>query len=1051
MAIYTRLGVMKAVRFAAQLAPSAVFHRSRIRVAVLLAAVVSLLVPGVVSALSPDKAFHQYVMDTWSIEEGLSQITAQALTQGPEGRIWVATQAGISRFDGVRFTNFDPQNTPELPGALVQALYVDSRDRLWIGTYKGAALYQNRRFHVVEAPGAPEASVNVFGFAEDDRGRVLAATETGLMQADEGRLRPVTGRPDAGLRSVTVHNSDVWLGSRGRVYEQTADGWRTHDLPQRLSTAWVTGFARYQGALWAATDKGLLRFSGGRWQPTGLASELDEGVVEALFADSDGNLWVSSASALYRIHDGRVGERIPDDAGYAHGDVLSMTEDHEGNLWLGSRWYGIARLWDGWVFRYSEVEGLHNPLVWSVARGPRGDLWVGTMDGLSRFRDGRFEQILSGSQQPHPHAYTLLPESSRVWVGTRAGLVWWDREAGRIETPAAFDQLAGTQINGIIQRRDGSYWVAASDGVWQWDGENLEHRMTGVGARVLLETRDGDLYVGSQGGLFRQSDAGGEFERVTGIPAEADITAVNQISDGRLVAGSLGESLFIETDSSWVGFDDSDGIPANSAFAIGDHGGVLWVGGIRGIYRLPLSSIPEYREGRIDALPGRMILHERGDISGAQKGYCCNGAGNAKGFMEDGEFWLPSRGGVVHIIPDRIQFNREPPEVMIERYRVMGEWHALEPDESVRLSPNQRDIAFDFTALSYQDPGSVQLEYRLLGYSEDWQAIDDSKRRTAFFTNLPSGSFRFQVRGSNNAGIWSEEIAELRVTVEPHFHETLWFKLLAGLGLFFLIWAGYRFQLRTLRAQRERLEQKVVERTEELRVANEHLVEYSERLEEASNTDPLTGLWNRRYLVDQLPKDLAHFRREMNKEGNEDHVLVFALIDVDYFKRINDVHGHGTGDMLLQQFAALLQREVREGDYVVRWGGEEFLIVFRPMPRQQPARIAERIRVAVASEAFEGHVDGRGEQSLTMTCSIGFAEYPAFRESPSALDWEELVELADQALYYAKEHGRNGWCIFRPTEAIRPGMLRSELEKGMTQLLESGHIKIVSSSDAGTT
>lgn len=1039
---------MRVVRYALLSAQPRVFPKSGFLAPVFLAFLISVLVSGAASAVSPDKAFHQYVMDAWSIEEGLAQITATALVQGPEDRIWIGTQAGLSRFDGVKFTNYDPENTPELPGSLLQALYVDSRDRLWIGTYKGAALYDDRSFHSIQAPGGAGASVNVFDFVEDAAGRVFAATDAGLLRAEDGRLQPVTGQTDSGLRSATIHDGDLWLGSRGRVYEQTAGEWRTHELPEGMATAWVTGFERYQGTLWAATDKGLVRFTAGRWQSTGLDSALDQGVIEALYVDGDDNLWVSSASSLVRIHDGQVRERIPDEASYAHGGVLSITEDHEGNLWLGSRWHGVARLWDGWVFRYSEVEGLHNPLVWSVARGPEGDLWVGTMDGLSRFRDGRFELILPGTELPHPHAYTLLPEASRIWVGTRAGLVWWDRDAGRTATPAAFSRLAGSQINGIIQRQDGSYWLATSAGVWQWDGEELHHSMTEVGVRVLLETRDGTLFAGSQTGLFRQNDRGA-FERVAGIPDEADITALNQLSDGRIVAGSLGESLFLETDSGWVRFDKSDGIPANSAFAIEDHEGVLWVGGIRGIYRLPLSSIDEYREGRIDRLPGRMILHERGDISGAQKGYCCNGAGNAKGFMEDGEFWLPSRGGIVHIIPDQIRFNREPPEVMIERYRVDGEWHSLQAEESVRLSPDQRDIAFDFTALSYQDPGSVQLEYRLLGYSEQWQPIDDIERRTAFFTNLPSGEFRLQVRGSNNAGVWSDEVAQLDVDIKPHIHETLWFKLMAGLGLIFLIWAGYRFQLRTLRAQRERLEHKVIERTEELRVANEHLLEYSERLEEVSNTDPLTGLWNRRYLVEQLPKDLAHFHREMCKDGNEDHVMVFGLIDLDHFKRINDSHGHGVGDRILEQFAELLKREVREGDYVVRWGGEEFLIVFRPMPRQQPARIAERIRVAVASERFESRADGAGVRTLTMTCSIGFAEYPAFRESPEALDWEEIVELADQALYFVKERGRNGWCIFRPTDAIRPGTLRAELEKGMDQLVESGHIKVMSSCKDG--
>lgn len=1008
----------------------------------LVLAVAMLLFAGPASGLAPDKAFHQYVMNTWSIEEGLPQITVTDIVQGPEGYIWAATQAGVARFDGVRFSNFDPLNTPELPGTLTQTLFVDSQDRLWIGTYKGVALYKQRSFHAIALPGGPDSSVDVFGFAEREDGRILAATSDGLMTVDESRLRHAPNAPDAALRAVAWADGGLWLGGRGVVFEQQADGWKAHPLSGRFSSAWVNGFTVYDDRLWAATDAGLLQLKDGEWQASGVDAELDRGVIEALYPDRDGNLWVSTASALFRVHGDRVGERIPDEADYAHGGVLAITEDREGNLWLGSRWYGIARLWNGWVFRYSEVEGLHNPLVWSVARGPEGDLWVGTMDGLSRFRDGRFELVVGGDEQPHPHAYTLLPERSRIWIGTRAGLVWWDREARRLNTPDVFDRLAGIQVNGIIRVRDGTYWIATTSGIWHWEDDSLHQHLAERSIRLLMETSDGVLYAGSQEGLFRMSPDN-TFERVESIPIESDVTALAELSDGRLAAGTLGEKLFLQTRNGWRGFDASDGLPANSPFAIADHEGMLWVGGIRGIFRVPLDAFDEYLGGEIDSLPGRMILHERGDISGAQKGYCCNGAGNAKGFMEDGEFWLPSRGGVVHLAPDRIHFNQRVPEVLIERFRLNDDWHSLGPGEDLELPADERDIAFGFTALSFQDPGSVQLEYRLLGFSDEWRTVDDIFRRTAFFTNLPSGEFRLQVRGSNNAGVWSDVPAEQTLSIPPFFYETIWFKLIIALFAIVVIWLGYRFQLRSLRAHRQRLESTVSERTEELRVANEHLVEYSKRLEEASHTDPLTGLWNRRYLVDQLPKDLSHFRRLVQRKGHEDEVMVFALIDLDHFKRINDTHGHGAGDLMLQQFAEILKQQVREGDYVVRWGGEEFLIVFRPMPVEQPPRVAERIRGAVASAEFDIHES----HPIHLTCSIGFAEYPAFRAQPSAMDWEEIVELADQALYYVKENGRDGWCIFRPTEAIQPGTLRTELEQGMERLIDAGHISIVTSVD----
>jgi len=994
-------------------------------------------------ALDPEKAFHQYVIDRWSIEEGLPQITVPSIVQGPEGYIWSATQSGLARFDGVEFTNFDPRNTPELPGALVQELFVDSQERLWVGTYRGPAFYSGRQFHAIAGPGESEASVNVHGFAETEGGDILVATESGLYRVVDDKLVAVPGLPAGPFQSVFIDEQGVlWIGGRGVIIEQAGEEWRRHQLGDDSRSARVNEIGEHDGQLFAATDAGLLQKTADGWQLTGLNEELDSVVIETLYSDRDDNLWVSTAYSLIRIHGGRVTERVDDDDGYAHEGVLGLTEDHEGNLWLGSRWYGIARLWNGWVFRYGAVEGLHNELVWSLARDEEGALWVGTMEGLSRFDEGRFEKILAGEEQPHPHAYTLFVDTSHVWVGTRSGLVWWDRKRKQLDTPEEFDQLGGAQINGIIQRDDGTHWIATSEGVWEWNGETLSPRFEGMSVRILLETRGGTLFAGSHQGLFRLNDED-EFELIPEIPEDADITALSQLSDGRLVAGSLGEDLFMQLDGEWQRFGAEDGLPPNSPFAVEEHDEMLWVAGIRGIYQIPLSGFQDYMDGEIDVLPGRMILHERGDISGAQKGYCCNGAGNAKGFMEGGELWLPSRGGIVHVIPERIEFNKEAPQVVVERVRLKGDWQQLRPGESIDLPADERDIAFGFTALSFQDPGSVQLEYRLRGYDDEWRRVDDIRRRTAFFTNLPSGDFEFQVRGSNNAGVWSESPAELSVSIKRHFHETLWFRSLAVLLAIILIWAGYRVQLRSLRAQRQRLEQTVAERTEELRIANENLVKYSQQLEEASNTDPLTGLWNRRYLVDQLPKDLSHFHRQVKRAGHEGEVMVFALVDLDHFKRINDTHGHGVGDVMLQQFANILLQQVREGDYVVRWGGEEFLIIFRPMPSDQPPLVAERLRLAVESAEFVV----RESESIHLTCSIGFSEYPAFHENPDAVDWEEIVELADQALYYAKAHGRNGWCIFRPSEAIEPGTLREELEKGMDELISSGHMRIITSGD----
>jgi diguanylate cyclase (GGDEF)-like protein len=239
--------------------------------------------------------------------------------------------------------------------------------------------------------------------------------------------------------------------------------------------------------------------------------------------------------------------------------------------------------------------------------------------------------------------------------------------------------------------------------------------------------------------------------------------------------------------------------------------------------------------------------------------------------------------------------------------------------------------------------------------------------------------------------------------------------------------------------RRVELEAQVSERTLQLNQANLLLEAANQQLETASQTDPLTGLRNRRYLVSQIPADLSFYDREQARTGRSDHALLFALVDIDHFKRINDNFGHKAGDELLQQFSERMTRLVRTGDYVVRWGGEEFLLVFRPIPREFVATLGERIRRCVADQVFDVG------QPVTLTCSIGLAEYPLFRAGDHQLDWEQMLELADAALYWVKENGRNGWAALRPTATTDMTVLMGQLRFGAQALIESRQLELISS------
>ena len=264
----------------------------------------------------------------------------------------------------------------------------------------------------------------------------------------------------------------------------------------------------------------------------------------------------------------------------------------------------------------------------------------------------------------------------------------------------------------------------------------------------------------------------------------------------------------------------------------------------------------------------------------------------------------------------------------------------------------------------------------------------------------------------------------------PHLHETLTFRILAGLLALALLWLAYLGLRHRYARQRMVLEQLVQERTRDLQAANA-------RLKEISFTDPLTGLHNRRYLTQQIPIDLSFYKRDSGyREGRD--ALVIALLDVDHFKVINDTWGHAAGDRVLEQLGQLLEELKRSGDYVARWGGEEFLVVLRPLPRGSMANIGERLRSRIAAHRFD--LGNGAEHQLTV--SIGLVECPLFRDHPDLLGWEQQVTLADRAMYAVKNSGRNGWMAYRPRPDARLPEDPSAYRDNARQLLASGLLEL---------
>jgi len=451
------------------------------------------------------------------------------------------------------------------------------------------------------------------------------------------------------------------------------------------------------------------------------------------------------------------------------------------------------------------------------------------------------------------------------------------------------------------------------------------------------------------------------------------------------------------------------------------------------VWRLPVDALPDPAQVReAPALRPEMVLSSSGRQPGSQRVRCCNGGGMARSVVDGASIWLPTIAGALRLDTRAIVATQQAPNVVVEGVRHNGHWYAAGQIPELR---GGRDVEIEFTGLNFRDPHSLRFSYRLDGYDDDW--VDAGQRRAAFYTNLPPGDYRFHVRAKLPDGVASGSDSNLSFSLPPRWYErTIVRALMAGLIAGLASWLVL-LRLRWHRANAQRLEKIVAERTHALSRANERLSLVNETLAQESRTDPLTGLSNRRFLLDDIHQLLT--------EGvGNGTALAFLLLDLDAFKGVNDEFGHAAGDSVLVQLSQLLRSVARADDLLLRWGGEEFLIVLKHVHPEQALETAERIRTRLAAHTFRLG-DGR---ELRVTGSIGFAMHPPAPELREHFDWALTLELADAALYRVKQWGRNGSAGLVAGAALTAVNLNAQSMIQIDALVESGVLRWLRPSSA---
>ena len=782
-------------------------------------------------ALDPSLRLSQYLLENWQVQDGMPQTSAQAIARTPDGYLWIGTQEGLARFDGVRFTVLVGGKDIDIPSKYISALFVDAGGRLWVGTRSGIAVLEQGHFRSF-GKFASLAHANVHTIAQDRAGHIWVGTETGPIEIDGDSAHSYdssSGLLDGSVQALLEdRNGVLWIGSAGGLQRFDGKRYVTVSLGSGSAAPAITALHEdANGTLWIGTVTGALyRRTADSIAPVAKPEQLGS-AVRTITQDRDDNLWIGTGSSLVRWHNGQFDSL--NDNQFAASDVLSLLEDDEGSLWVGTAGVGLLRLRDGKFTTAGESEGLQGKVTWSITPRKSGGVWVGSDGGLSSYVDGKFQHIAG----PHGHENirvraVLEDRQNALWVGTagagayridKGGMTVFNHESG----------LSGDTVLALFEDRSNRIWIGTNKGLDVIEDGHVTSMQSLLGSsrspvRFVYEDLAGKFWVGTETqGLFVIDGATtSHFAVADGLPSDY-VIAIHEDDRGEMWVGTT-DGLAMWRGGKVISLANRGGPLHETILGIlEDDAHQFWLTTNKGLVSVARSELDEFAAGGT----GLPAFHTYALADGLRTLEFAGGNSSPGCRSPDGLLWFPSIRGIVIVNPRRFKTNSLPPPVHIEEVLVDGA--PMGVADGAKIAPGARQWEFHYTGLSLLVPHSVHFKYRLEGFDTEW--IDAGTRRTAYYTQLPPGSYSFHVIGSNNDGVWNEAGASFRFTLEPHFYQTLWFALLCIIGLIAAVATWYRLRVRRLRRLAHALTEQVALRTKDLESANAELLQAKERAE----------------------------------------------------------------------------------------------------------------------------------------------------------------------------------------------------------------------------
>lgn len=748
--------------------------------------------------LNPRKSTGFMQINVWNADHGLPVNSIFAIAQSPDGFLWLGMEAGICRFDGIGFTQFNRDNIPGLNSEVVNAMRVDGRGRIWIGLRgSGVVLYEGGEFsHFTTANGLLHNEV--WAIMESADGVICLGTRNGISTWQNGKISSIPLPEGMSNHYVKTLFEDrqgrIWAGTRGGGLARLT----------KYKNSWSGEYLGFKdlhicalledrrGILWmGARNGGIVAFHDNKKMYYSTPA-LSDNSIQCLYEDSSGNIWIGSQSGGVNVIPAGDMEplKFTMDGDLPSDSVMAIFEDREHSLWLGTECGGLVQIRETSIITYTNRNKLSSNIIFGVCRDQQGRIWAGTSGSGVNYLDPvsggeKFRTFTSADGFSNNFIIPMMEHPVGVmWFGTLGGGV--NRlENGKVTIYDISDGLSDNFVRCVFADTSGNIWAGTdSGGLHRLENGrfnliyNLKFRING-----MLQDRRGNLWIATFGdGLKMIKDN----QLVTVMPVPPDLAHdaffdLYEDRNGVIWCAALNNGLVAFHQGKITVISRSKGLPDSCIYSIQeDRTRRFWLSSNAGIICVEGTELDDLLRGKRNRVDPLLYGKENG-----MKSRECNGGTQATSCQtDDGRLWFPTVGGLSVVNPLEYDFNPFPPPVAITSILVNGVKYPVQ--EGIEAPPGQGDLEFSYAGLSFVIPKHVSFKYRLEGYDKEW--IDAKNRRTAYYTNIPAGRYRFRVTAANANNVWNPGGADIAFRLRPFFFQTPWFIISA---IIFLGAVGY--------------------------------------------------------------------------------------------------------------------------------------------------------------------------------------------------------------------------------------------------------------------